>query len=59
MKTDVEFELLNIRQGLKESIDNILNRDVINLDLYKRIYVRWYVCNEMLRHYKMRYRKAV
>lgn len=59
MKTDIEYELLSIRQNLRDSLRYILSQDVVNLNLYRKVYTRWYTCNKMLYHYKTTYKKAI
>jgi hypothetical protein len=52
MKTNIEYTLLSIRQDLKDHLDYILSSDVIDLDLYRRAYAEFCLCNKML--YKCR-----
>lgn len=59
MKTDIEYELLNIRQSLREAMNTMLDEDVVDISSYREIYVKWYTCNRMLRYYRTARRRAI
>lgn len=48
MRTAREIELLKARQMIGEQIDLLMSKSVINMRLYKILYVKYYLCYDLL-----------
>ena len=59
MRVEVEYQLLNERQYLRDTLRYVLKQHVVNLNLYRRVYARFQVCDKMLNYYRINARKAI
>ena len=48
MRTDREIELLKARQMIGDQIDLLLSKPVVNMRLYKKLYIKFYICYDLL-----------
>ena len=48
MRTYREIELLKAKDILKDQIKILLNKSIIDINLYKKFFVKYYLCKELL-----------
>lgn len=48
MRTAREIELLKARNIIGEQIDLLLSRKVINMHLYKKLALKYFICYDLL-----------
>ena len=53
MKSNRMFEILNLRQKLKDQLNKIVNESIIDLNSYRSIYSKLQVCNFILKKQKI------
>ena len=48
MRTKREIELLKARQILRDQLDIVSSRPIVDLKLYKKLYVKYLLCYDLI-----------
>lgn len=58
MRTQREIKLLKARDFILDALEQVLAEPVIKMELYKKIIIKMYICEELLLEERKRYLKV-